>query len=125
MGFQKIAKIEGLWSGEMVGLEVNGEHILLINIDRRLYAYADACPHQKSRLSEGTLKEKILRCARHHWEFDVCSGSGVNPQNACLRMFPIKVDGEDILVDIDAVGTLDAAVEQGGKKDGGRGCGTL
>ena len=36
----------------MVGLEVNGEQILLINVDNHLYAYADACHHQKSRLSE-------------------------------------------------------------------------
>jgi toluene monooxygenase system ferredoxin subunit len=102
MGFQKIADVEDLWSGEMRGLEVNGERILLVNVDDHVYAYADACPHQKSRLSEGTLKANVLRCARHHWEFDVCTGSGVNPQNTCLRGFPIRLDGQDILVDIDA-----------------------
>ena len=111
MGFQKVAKREDLWSGEMMGLEVNGKHILLVDIDDQIYAYADACPHQNSRLSEGTLTDKILRCARHQWEFDVCSGSGVNPQNACMRPFPIRLDGEDILVDIDPVRTLGAAVE--------------
>jgi toluene monooxygenase system ferredoxin subunit len=105
MAFQKIAKIEDLWSGEMVGIDLNGEHILLINLDNRVYAYADACPHQKSRLSEGTLTGKILRCARHHWEFDIGSGAGVNPQNTCLRKFPIRIDGEDILVDLDSVTT--------------------
>jgi toluene monooxygenase system ferredoxin subunit len=111
MGFQKVAKREDLWSGEMMGLEVNGNHILLVNLDDRIYAYADACPHQNSRLSEGTLTGAILRCARHQWEFDVCSGSGVNPRNACLKPFPIRLDGEDILLDIDPVPTLEAAVE--------------
>jgi|ERR1700722_4888163 len=101
MGFQKVAKVEDIWSGEMIGLELNGEPVLLVNVDSRIYAYADTCPHQKSRLSEGTLTETILRCGRHHWEFDVCSGSGVNPRNACLTPFPIKVEGGDILVDID------------------------
>jgi toluene monooxygenase system ferredoxin subunit len=111
MGFRKVAKITDLWSGEMMGLEVNGERVLLVNIDNRIYAYADICPHQKSRLSEGTLADKILRCGRHHWEFDVCSGSGVNPQNACLRMFPIRVNGEDILVDMDEVRSLGVGVD--------------
>lgn len=111
MGFQKVAKVEDLWSGEMTGLEVNGQRILLVNVDNHIYAYADACPHQKSRLSEGTLTEKTLRCARHHWEFDLCSGSGVNPQNACLRMFPIRINGEDILVDIDAARTEEGEKE--------------
>ena len=31
-----------------------------------------------------------------------CSGSDVNPQNARLKMFPIKLSGQGILVDIDA-----------------------
>jgi toluene monooxygenase system ferredoxin subunit len=106
MGFQKVAKIEDLWSGEMRRLEVNGKCLLLVNVDDRVYAYADICPHQMSRLSEGTLTGKILRCERHHWEFDVCSGSGVNPRNACLQRFPIRIDGEDILVDIDSVRAL-------------------
>ncbi|MGA2353698.1 MAG: Rieske 2Fe-2S domain-containing protein [Terriglobales bacterium] len=113
MGFQRVAKTEDLWSGEMMGLEVNGERILLVNFDNRIYAYADICPHQMSRLSEGTLTDKILRCGRHHWEFDVCSGSGVNPQNACLKPFPIRVDGEDILVDIDGVRNLGTGVDEG------------
>jgi toluene monooxygenase system ferredoxin subunit len=114
MGFQRIAKITDLWSGEMMGLEVNGERVLLVNVDNRIYAYADICPHQKSRLSEGTLANKILRCGTHHWEFDVCTGSGVNPRNACLKLFPIMVDGEDILLDIDDVRSL------GVGSDGGR-----
>ena len=111
MGFRKVAKIGDLWSGEMMGLEVNGERILLVNVDNHIYAYADACPHQKSRLSEGTLTDKILRCARHHWEFDICSGSGVNPQNSCLTVFPIRLNGEEILVDVDAFRILGAGVE--------------
>ena len=43
----------------MIGLEVDGEPILLVNVDDHIYAYADACPHQKSRLSEGTLTERF------------------------------------------------------------------
>jgi toluene monooxygenase system ferredoxin subunit len=44
MAFQKVAKIEDLWSGEMLGLEVNGEPVLLVNVDNHIYAYADICP---------------------------------------------------------------------------------
>jgi len=56
--FRKVASLDDLWSGEMVGLDVAGNSILLVNIDDHIYAYADECPHQKSRLSEGSLMEK-------------------------------------------------------------------
>lgn len=85
----------------MIGLDVNGNSILLVNVDDRVYAYADECPHQKSRLSEGTLMGTTLRCARHHWEFDVCTGQGVNPRNACLREFRVSIESRDILLDVD------------------------
>ena len=95
----------------MMSLEVNGERVLLVNVDNRIYAYADVCPHQMSRLSEGTLAKNILRCGWHHWEFDICSGSGVNPRNACLKLYPTMVDGEDILVDIDEARTPRVGVD--------------
>ena len=101
MSFQKIASLDDLWSGEMMGLDVDGTSVLLVNVDDHVYAYADACPHQKSRLSEGCLIGKTLRCARHHWEFDVCTGHGINPQNACLKLFPVSIKSRDVLLDLD------------------------
>jgi toluene monooxygenase system ferredoxin subunit len=116
MSFRKVAALEDLWSGEMTRIEVDGECILLINLDDRIYAFADACPHQNSRLSEGSLRDKTLRCARHHWEFDVSSGSGINPRNACLRTFPVRLDGQDILVDVTVDFPLRAKAEGGYEK---------
>ena len=101
MTFRCVSSLDDLWSGEMIGLAVDGNAILLINVDDHIYAYADTCPHQKSRLSEGSLLGNTLRCARHQWEFDVCTGQGVNPQNACLKAFPATVEGGDILLDLD------------------------
>jgi toluene monooxygenase system ferredoxin subunit len=116
MSFRKVAAREDLWSGEMARVDVNGENILLVNLDDRFYAFADACPHQNSRLSEGNLMDNTLRCARHHWEFDVCTGRGINPQNACLKMFPVKIDGEDILVDLNVDYPLRARAGGGNEK---------
>lgn len=89
-------------------LEVDGYAVLLINLDDRIYAYADACPHQRSRLSEGSLLGTTLRCARHHWDFDVCTGKGINPGNANLMAFAVMVDGSDIMLDLDSVVKLTA-----------------
>jgi|ERR1700733_5155632 toluene monooxygenase system ferredoxin subunit len=100
MSLLKVAALEDLWSGEMIGLECDGKDILLVNVDNHVFAYANLCPHQNSRLSEGTLEKNTIRCARHHWEFDVSSGRGINPQNTCLRSFPVALDGGDILVDL-------------------------
>jgi toluene monooxygenase system ferredoxin subunit len=101
MSFRRVASVEDLWSGEMMGLEVDGNAVLLINVDDQIYAYADVCPHQRSKLSEGNLLGNTVQCARHQWEFNVRTGQGVNPQNACLKAFSVVIEGRDILLDLD------------------------
>jgi toluene monooxygenase system ferredoxin subunit len=116
MSLRKVASLDDLWSGEMMAVEVDGNAILLINVHDQIYAYADACPHQKSRLSEGTLMGSNLRCARHHWEFDVCTGQGINPQNACLRVFSVTIGGRDILLELDDMRFNEVAATDGTKE---------
>ena len=112
MTFRKVASLDDLWSGEMMGLDVGGNSILLLNVDDHIYAYADTCPHQKSRLSEGSLIGKTLRCGRHDWEFDVCTGHGINPQNACLKVFPVSIESRDILLDLGDERSTEAAASR-------------
>jgi toluene monooxygenase system ferredoxin subunit len=111
MTLRKVASLDDLWSGELLGLDVDGNGILVVNVDDRIYAYDDACPHQKSRLSEGDLTGRIVRCARHHWEFDVCTGRGMNPQNACLKAIPVTLESGDILLDLDEGHSTDTAAD--------------
>jgi toluene monooxygenase system ferredoxin subunit len=116
MSLRRVASLEDLWSGEMMAVELDGKAILLINVHDQIYAYADACPHQKSRLSEGNLLGNTLRCARHHWEFDVCTGRGINPQNACLKVFSVTIERSDILLDLNDTGFADAVTANESKE---------
>ena len=68
MAFQKIARLDDIWSGEMIGLTVEGTRVLLINLEGALHAYPDACPHQRTPLSLGSLEAPVLSCATHQWQ---------------------------------------------------------
>jgi toluene monooxygenase system ferredoxin subunit len=103
MGFQKVATVDDLWSGEMIALEAEGQAVLLVNVDGGIRAYADVCPHLRTRLSQGSLQRSVLACSTHGWEFDVRTGQGINPKMACLESFPVKVENGNILVDVGRV----------------------
>ena len=100
MAFRKLATLDDLWSGEMLALESEGQPVLLVNVDGAICAYADICPHLRTRLSQGSLQGTVLSCFTHGWEFDVRTGQGINPKTACLESFPVKVDNGEILVDV-------------------------
>jgi toluene monooxygenase system ferredoxin subunit len=107
VAFQKVASLDDLWSGEMTAVSVEGQYILLVNIDDMVHAYADACPHMRTRLSQGSLQGRILTCATHQWQFDALTGSGINPVTACLEEFSVRIENGDILVELVAACSSD------------------
>jgi toluene monooxygenase system ferredoxin subunit len=85
----------------MAAVTVDGEVVLLVNLDGTVLAYSNRCPHQASALDEGDLDGQTLTCAKHLWEFNALTGRGINPGDAQLKSFGCQV-GEDgtIYVDI-------------------------
>ena len=63
------------------------------------------CPHQDIPLVEGKFDGKLLVCRAHQWMFDASTGQGVNPSNCQLAEYPLKIDGDDVMVDTDGVET--------------------
>jgi toluene monooxygenase system ferredoxin subunit len=104
MGFRKVATLDELWDGEMSALEIEGQVVLLVNVAGSVRAYADSCPHLRTRLSQGFLRRNILTCSTHGWEFDASTGHGINPKSACLECFPVKVENGEIFIDVGARG---------------------
>ena len=101
MAFQKAVNADDLLSGEMAGVTVAGTRLLIIKIDDKFFVYEDKCAHKGTPLSEGDLDGELLTCPTHLWEYDARTGTGVNPENSCLRSFPVRVDGNAVLVNLD------------------------
>jgi len=90
--------LDDIWAGEMTAVKLGAADVLLCNLDGTLVAYEDRCPHLGSPLSAGALDGGVLTCGAHEWRFDAWTGRGVNPASACLRRYPVRLDGEQIFV---------------------------
>lgn len=100
MTFVRIASVDDLWSGEMRGYVVRGKKVLLVRLEDSICAYEDRCAHLGVLLSKGSLEGRVLTCSAHHWQYDVCTGAGVNPAAARLTAVPVEVIGREIAVDV-------------------------
>jgi|SRR5579859_7015614 len=95
----EVATLDDLWGGDMLGVEVEGEQILLVYPDGgAIRAYKGLCPHQQALLADGDLEKNILTCYGHNWQFDVTTGQGINPQNSRLYGYEVKLEGKGIYV---------------------------
>ncbi len=101
MAWTKVAKVAGVPSGLMMGYEVGGKKVALANVGGRLYAFEDRCTHMGGRLSKGLLMGSNVMCPLHAAAFDVATGKAVTPPaTAPVRTYLVKVEGDDVLVDL-------------------------
>jgi len=93
-----VGTLDDIWDGDMRSVMLDGRPILLCNVAGAVVAFDDSCPHLGNLLSMGKLEEHVLTCAAHEWSFDVRTGGGINPASACLHRYPVRLDGDRVLV---------------------------
>jgi toluene monooxygenase system ferredoxin subunit len=102
MSFKKVCSKDDLWEGEMDCFEIENREVLVLHLaGGEVRAISPVCPHQDQPLVAGTLEGNVLTCSAHLWQFDATTGQGINPADARLVMYPVKVDDDDIYVDLD------------------------
>lgn len=107
MSFKKVCTLDDLWEGEMESFDVDGHDILLVCAEGGdIKAFQGICPHQDIPLVDGTFDGKKVICRAHLWQFDACTGKGINPADCALAEYPVKVDGDDVLVQTEGVEPL-------------------
>ena len=115
MSFQQITTIDQVPAGTMKGFELNGKSVLVSNIGGRFYAIKGKCTHLGGILANGKLDGNVVTCPRHGSKFDVTTGKNLSgPAVGVFKVFsllsikvadetvfPVKVEGNNLLVDVE------------------------
>ena len=97
-GFTKVAKISEIPAGSGKVIEVGGNVLALFHCGGQVYAIDNTCRHQGGPLGEGTVAGTSVTCPWHGWEYDVKTGACRLDPSIADQTFPVKVEGEDILI---------------------------
>lgn len=72
-----------------------------------LHAISDVCSHGAVSLSEGEVEGCLIECWLHGSTFDLRTGQPTAlPAIRPVPVYPVSVDGERVLVDVDAPQTF-------------------
>ena len=97
--FVKVAQVGELSPGEMKYAEVGDDQVLLANVEGTIYACDNLCTHAFAPLAEGALDGEQVECPLHGSVFNVTTGEVIDPPaDESLRVFQVRIDGQDILV---------------------------
>jgi nitrite reductase (NADH) small subunit len=110
-----VGHIEDIPDDEALIVTVSGRSIGVFNVDGRVYAVRNVCPHKQAPLARGTvggtmlpsrpgeldygLEGKVLKCPWHGWEFDLETGEclfGVSGRR--VKTYPVEVRDGQIFV---------------------------
>jgi nitrite reductase (NADH) small subunit len=87
--------------GTVAEAEVDGVAVCLANVNGELSALDNICPHRQGPLGQGWLTGEAIVCPWHAWSFNVKTGLAEYPANVNVDVFPLRVEGDDVLVDIE------------------------
>jgi nitrite reductase/ring-hydroxylating ferredoxin subunit len=101
--FVKVASVDDIPNGEALQVETNGLTLALVRTDQGVFCTQDVCTHEQAFLSEGFVEGCEIECPLHGSIFDVRTGEVKSlPATEALKTYPVKVEGEDVLVDVEA-----------------------
>ena len=69
-------------------------------MDDQIYALEDKCPHKNGPLSQGIVHDGCKTCPLHNWVISLSTGEAQGADDGQDLSFPIKVEGETILLDL-------------------------
>lgn len=87
--------------GEARELVAEDRMVALFNVDGKFFALDGVCPHQGGPLGQGALSGCIVTCPWHGWQFNVQTGQHQTSQSICHSRFPVKVENDEVFVDLD------------------------
>lgn len=98
----KVAKLPNLKEGEVKVVNVGGGEVALYRIGDEVFATENICTHAGCVISENNnIEGEEVECTCHGSRFNIKTGAVTNPPAAePLKTYSIKVEGEDVLVEI-------------------------
>jgi nitrite reductase (NADH) small subunit len=100
MAFVKVGSLQALPPGSVMEAEVGEGTYAICNVGGELSALEGICPHAGGPLGQGNVDGDRLICPWHAWEYDCRTGVNDYDENVKLAKFPVKVEGDDILIDV-------------------------
>jgi len=99
----KVAEVGEVSPGEGKVVVVKGMEVVLLNVDGKIYALDNICPHAAFALGEGTVEGDIIICPGHALEYKIPTGEcltdwGKDEGIESVDSYPVVVEGNDIKI---------------------------
>lgn len=90
VAYHKLCPAEEVADDKGKPFTVEGTHLAVFRYGGEYHAVDNRCPHMGYPMSEGSIRDGVLICHWHHWEFDLKTGGCFLVSGDDLKRFPIE-----------------------------------
>ncbi len=99
--FVEVAKSSQIPENGVIGVEVEGKTLALVNLGGTIYALDDSCPHEAGPLSDGQIEGEEIVCPWHASHFDIKTGRvTMDPAMENVATYRVRLAGDAVEVEI-------------------------
>jgi nitrite reductase (NADH) small subunit len=97
-----VGELRAFPPGSAVVVEAEGREVAVFNVGGSLHAVDARCLHRGGPLAEGAVRDGVVTCPWHWWRYDLRTGARLGAPWLRLRRYPVRVEGDRILVEVPA-----------------------
>ena len=114
MTFERVCALSEVPEDGALRVELSDIDVAVVNFEGKLYALEDRCSHADVPLTDGDVETfdgaPTIECFLHGSCFDLRTGEPTNlPATEPVDVYPVRVEGEDVYVDVAIDDSLPAA----------------
>ena len=106
--WHRACSISELAEGKLQRVSVAGVDVIVTNLGDCIRAFPPTCPHLAEPLVDsGLLKDGLLTCTKHLWQWDLRSGEMKGAAERPVEMYEAKLNGDDVMIRVEQEITYD------------------
>ncbi len=86
--------------GASAEVVAEGKIFAVFNVNGTFYVLDGICPHAGGPLGKGVLRDSIVTCPWHGWQFDVSTGQHCLNQRLCQTQYEARIEDGKVVVEI-------------------------
>ena len=99
--WHRVAAIGVVAPEDPIRVQVGEEDIAIYNVDGGFHATSNICTHAYASMVDGFQEGEEIECPLHEGRFNIKTGEALcAPVFDALKVFEVKLDGDDILVKV-------------------------
>lgn len=103
--WHRVANTDEIDLDDALAVSVGDVEIALCNVDGTIYALNNICTHEYACMSDGLIEGDVIECPLHQAQFHIPTGKVLSsPAVVDLATYPVKIDGDDVYVQVSEKG---------------------